>query len=98
MEAALTQALKAADTIEERASTTAPPRQEDGGGGEGAPALSRLNARLIEWDARLVNANQLTETIERELADRTMAVDRWRKRFAEWEKLLRSPHSTPTSS
>ena len=48
------------------------------------PPADHLEDRLREWDARLVAAAELAESVERELHDRTVAVGRWHESVSEW--------------
>jgi hypothetical protein len=52
------------------------------------PLLHRLEERLAHWDARLREADELAETVERELLERERAVNRWSDVFARWRELL----------
>jgi hypothetical protein len=56
------------------------------GDGEPPAALNRLDERLGEWESRLRAAGELTDAVERELAERVAAVERWRALFARWEE------------
>ena len=64
--------------------------------GEGEPpqALDRLDARLTEWESRLRASEELTASVEAELADRAGAVARWRALFARWSELIKRPGIT----
>jgi len=78
MEAALGNALTALDRYQagwERMlqSRTAP-----------APAGS-LELKLREWDARLIAAAELADSVERELNDRQAAVGRWQESIKLWQ-------------
>lgn len=86
MEASLASATRALDRAEERWERAVAPSA-----GEGEPplALDRLDLRLQEWDARLRAADELTATVEQELAERAATVERWRELFARWEELLK---------
>ena len=67
--------------------------------GEGEPpvALDRLDARLLEWEARLRAAEELTATVETELTERAAAVEKWRALFAHWEDLLKQGEHVPSA-
>jgi hypothetical protein len=86
MHAALANATRALDRAEERWERAVAPSA-----GEGAPppALVRLDARLGEWDSRLRAADELTRAVEKTLAERAGALERWRAVFAEWDDLLK---------
>ena len=86
MESALATAAHALDRREERYERGVAP---SAGAGASPPALDRIDARLEDWDARLRAADELTASVERELAERASAVNRWRSLFAEWEELLK---------
>lgn len=85
MDAALGNAARALDRREERWERAVAPSAGDGE----VPALDRIEVRLKDWEARLSAADELTASVERELADRAAAVGRWRAVFAEWEELLK---------
>ena len=84
-------ASKALDRAEERLELAVAP---SAGEGEPPAALGRLDARLWEWEARLRAADDLTASVERELAERAASVERWRALFARWEALLQQKEST----
>ncbi|MBP3956443.1 hypothetical protein J8F10_14270 [Gemmata sp. G18] len=86
MEASLLSATRALDRREERWERAVAP---SAGEGELPPALNRIDGRLEDWHARLRAADELTASVERELAERASAVARWRVLFAEWERLLK---------
>lgn len=84
MDAALASATQAIERRDDRLERAVAPSA-----GEGElPGLDRLDARLAEWVARLHAAEELTASVERELADRASAVGGWRALFVEWEGLL----------
>lgn len=84
MDAALASAAVALDRRDDRLERAVAPSA-----GEGElPALQRIEARLADWETRLRAAEQLTASVEREIADRATAVSRWRLLFGEWEQLL----------
>ncbi len=85
MESSLTGATRALDRAEERWEMAVAP---SAGEGEPPAQLGRLDARLDEWDARLRAAEELTASVEKELAERAAAVERWRALFAQWEELI----------
>lgn len=95
MESSLLGATKALDRAEERLEMAVAP---SAGEGEPPVALGRLDARLEEWAARLKAADDLTASVEKELADRTAAVERWRAMFARWEDLVKQKGSTSPRS
>ncbi|VTR95470.1 unnamed protein product [Gemmata massiliana] len=86
MESSLLSAARALDRHEERWERAVAPSA-----GEGEPplALNRIDGRLEDWQSRLRAADELTTSVERELAERTVAVERWRTLFAKWEGLLK---------
>jgi hypothetical protein len=86
METSLASATKALDRAEERWEMAVAP---SAGEGEPPAALGRLDARLLEWEARLLAAEELTASVEKELTERAAAVERWRALFAKWEELLK---------
>ncbi len=85
MEMSLTAATHALDRREERYERAVAP---SAGEGEPPPALDRLDARLRDWESRLRAADELTASVDRELAERAAVVAHWHARFAEWEELL----------
>jgi predicted nucleic acid-binding Zn-ribbon protein len=91
METSLASATRSLDRAEERWERAVAPSA-----GEGEPplALDRLDLRLQEWESRLRAAEELTATVEQELAERTAAVERWRELFAKWEELLKQQRNT----
>ena len=91
MESSLVSATKALDRAEERWEMAVAP---SAGEGEPPAQLGRLDARLQEWEARLVAAEGLTLSVEKELTERTGAVERWRALFARWEALVQRKEST----
>ena len=91
MESSLHGANKALDRAEERLEMAVAP---SAGEGEPPAQLARLDARLQEWAARLQAAEELTASVEKELAERAAAVERWRALFARWEELLERKEST----
>ncbi len=91
METALATATRALDRREERCERAVAP---SAGEGEPPAALHRLDARLDEWESRLRAADELTASVERELAERASAVAHWRALFAEWEELLKRTEAT----
>lgn len=94
MESALAVAVKGLNRAEERWEMAVAP---SAGEGETPPALDRLDARLADWDARLISAEEITTTVEKELTDRAAAVARWRALFAQWEELLKQTGHVPRS-
>jgi hypothetical protein len=93
MEASLGSAMKSLDRAEERWEMAVAP---SAGEGETPLALDRLDLRLVEWQSRLQAAEELTTSVEKELAERVVAVERWRGLFAKWEDLLKSrEHVSP---
>jgi hypothetical protein len=61
--------------------------------------LQYLERRLAQWDARLTEAGELAASVERELADREAAVNRWNDVFVRWRELLeRGVRSAATST
>jgi phage shock protein A len=90
MGAALAVATRTLDRAEERWDRAFAP---SAGEGELPPALDRIEARLREWDARLSAADELTGSVETELAERVASVESWRALFARWEELLQ--HKSP---
>ena len=95
MEAALAGATRGLDRAEERWEMAVAP---SAGEGEPPAALARLDTRLQEWEARLEAADGLTVSVEKELAERAGAVERWRALFARWEELLERTESTSPPS
>ena len=95
MEASLLGASKALDRAEERLELAVAP---SAGEGEPPAQLDRLDARLREWEARLWAAGDSTASVEKELAERAAAVERWRALFAKWEELLKRTESTSPPS
>lgn len=91
MESSLSTATKALDRAEERWEMAVAP---SAGEGEPPAQLGRLDARLQEWEARLVAAEGLSASVEKEIAERAAAVERWRALFAKWEDLLQRKQST----
>jgi hypothetical protein len=91
METSLASATKSLDRAEERWEMAVAPSA-----GEGEPplALDRLDLRLQEWESRLRAAEELTTSGEKELAERSAAVERWRALFAKWEELLKQQENT----
>lgn len=53
------------------------------------PTVDQLELRLREWDARLVAAAELAESVERELHDRQAAVTGWQDSLKGWRNGLR---------
>ncbi len=49
-----------------------------------APVVDRLELSLREWDARLMAAAELADSVERELNDREDAVGRWQESVKLW--------------
>ena len=91
MESSLAAATKALDRAEERWEMAVAP---SAGEGEPPAQLGRLDSRLQEWEARLVAAEGLTASVEKELAERAAAVEGWRAVFARWEELVKRKEST----
>src|SRR5437899_6505422 len=56
--------------------------------------LSRMEARLGEWDTRLSAAAELAASVERELNDRQATIERWQELFNGWCGLLEQ-HAKP---
>lgn len=84
MDAALASATLALDRRDDRLERAVAPSA-----GEGElPALQRIEARLADWETRLRAADELTTSVEREIADRAAAVSKWRLLFGAWEQLL----------
>ena len=94
METALAAATRGLDRAEERLEMAVAP---SAGEGEPPVALDRLDARLLEWEARVRAAEGLTAAVEAELAERAAAVERWRALFARWEELLQKREHVPGS-
>jgi hypothetical protein len=95
MESSLANTAKTLDRAEERWELAVAP---SAGEGETPVAFDRLDARLREWESRLRAAEELTESVEAELAQRAAAVERWRGLFAKWAELLKRRESnSPTS-
>jgi hypothetical protein len=86
MDAVLSSTLRALTRTEERWEMAIAP---SAGEGEPPVALERLESRLREWETRLQSAEELTASVEREIASRVSAVERWRTLFAQWEELLK---------
>jgi|SRR5262245_52168799 len=91
MELALASATKALARAEERWEMAIAPSAGDG---EPPAVLNRLDARLSEWEVHLHAAKELVESAERELAERTAAVEQWRSRFARWTELVQQQENT----
>jgi hypothetical protein len=91
MESALLGATRTLDRAEERLEMAIAPSANDG---EPPAALGRLDARLQDWEARLLAAEGLTASAEKELAERAAAVERWRALFVRWEELVKQKEST----
>lgn len=85
MEASLAAATKALDRAEERWELAGAP---SAGEGEAPAALARLDDRLSDWESRLRAAEELTQSVERELDERVAGVERWHAQFAQWEELI----------
>jgi hypothetical protein len=94
MEAALTATVRGLARAEERWEMAVAP---SAGEGEPPVALDRLNARLLEWESRLRAAEELTASVEKELAERAAAVEKWRATFAQWEDLLKQGEHVPSA-
>ena len=86
MESSLAAAARTLDRAEERWEMAIAP---SAGEGEPPPALDKLDSRLLEWESRLKASEELTASVETELADRAGAVERWRAQFARWEELIK---------
>ncbi len=50
--------------------------------------LAWLERRLNQWDSRLTEAAELTATIEKQLQERELAVQRWQNLFVAWRELI----------
>jgi hypothetical protein len=78
MESALARTLDALDRCQagwERAFATTAPSTPVGG----------LESSLREWDARLLAAAELADSVERELNDKQEAVGRWQESIKLWQ-------------
>jgi hypothetical protein len=94
MEAALASAGRGLARAEERWELAVAP---SAGEGEPPVALDRLDARLLEWGARLRAAEELSAAVEEELVERAAAVEKWRATFARWEELLKQSEHVPSA-
>ena len=53
------------------------------------PFADHLEVQMREWDARLIAAAELAESVERELHDRQSAVAGWKDSLNAWRNGLR---------
>lgn len=53
------------------------------------PSAEQLEVQMREWDARLIAAAELAESVERELHDRQSAVAGWKDSLNAWRSGLK---------
>jgi hypothetical protein len=60
--------------------------------------LAWLERRLGQWDARLTAAAELAASVEQELAERSVAAERWHEVFVRWQNLINKEGTVPSTS
>ena len=49
---------------------------------------SRLEGSVRDWEGRLTAAAELADSVEQELSDRQIEVERWHQSFSRWHEMI----------
>jgi hypothetical protein len=58
---------------------------------------SRLEKGVRDWEGRLTAAADLAASVEQELNDRQIEVERWHQSFSRWQEMIQQTAAAPDS-
>jgi hypothetical protein len=64
---------------------------------QGTSESSRLENGVRDWEARLTAAAELAASVEQELDDRRIEVERWHQSFSRWHEMIQQKAAAPDS-
>lgn len=64
---------------------------------EGTSKSSRRESGVRDWEGRLAAAAELAASVEQELNDRQIEVERWHQSFSRWHEMIQQKAAAPDS-